>query len=489
MKLSGELILHALRDRGLRNDKNLNGLRFDGVRLRPETGGCLCLCRGDALTGEMAETDCAFLTIGEPAFRPKCYASIDVSNSLPEVHDALQALFDRFSEYRTKLADAAAAPDYKALAQCAWEMAGKPVILMDGSLRILALAPDREFANDAEWTHMRKYGFASLEGLRSLRESGDFSTLMHSEGPVLFSEGPFSNPTIVSSIASGGNCMGRACMTGLFGELTPFDMEVVGLLSEQLERKIRTDAALQQGIGSNPVYSVLFDLLRGMNLDSRLITARLGGLLGWKDGCYCVLSVPAAATDDVSYKYYSGLLENRLDCSCVHSADGLAAVVHLKNAAEKAETRAALTEFLLENGFAGGLSDLFEDITQLRAHHEQAGTALHYAEDKPGLYLFSAFAMQHLLSFFPQERLRGLVHPALLTLREQDKANGSELYETLRTYLEHERSLVKTAAALFIHRNTLLYRLEKLGQLVELDLDDPELRLYLTLSYRMLERF
>jgi len=489
LKLSAELILYTLEGHGLCSVQNMTGLYFEGLRLRPQAGEYLCILEGSAVTAEAAATDCAFLTIGEPVIRPKCYISVSEEQTLPAMTDLLQGLFDRFTEFRTALAEAALSPDYKELALRTWEMSRKPVILMDGSLRILALAPDEDFSNDPEWTHMRKYGFASLEGLRALRESGDFSALMHTEGPVLFREGTFSNSTIVSSIVFNGACMARACMTGLFGPLSPLDLEVMRLLSDQLEKKVRTDSVLQQGIGSNPAYSVLYDLLRGMKLDNRLIATRLGGLLGWKNGRYCVLSVPAASIDNVSYKYYSGLLENRLDCFCVNCEEGLVAVIHMKTPQELPDILSSLREFLAENGFAGGMSDPFEDITLLKDHHEQAATALQYTGGEPGLYLFSRCAMQHLLSFFPQERIRALVHPALLTLREQDRLNSSELYETLRIYLEHERSLVGTAKALFIHRNTLLYRLEKLHQLVELDLDDPELRLYLTLSYYMLERF
>ena len=489
MKLSAELILYTLEAHGLQSAQNTAELYFEGVRLTPQAGDYLCILPAGAVTPEIAALDCAILTIGEPSLRPKCCITVSETQTVAGIFDLLQGLFDRFAEFRTALSEAALAPDYRELANRTWEMSQKPVILMDGSLRILALAPDREFADDAEWTHMRKYGFASLEGLRSLRESGELNTLMHSDGPILYGEGAFSNATIVSSIVFNGACMARACMTGLLGALTPFDMEVMRLLSQQLERKVRTDAVLQQGIGSNPAYSVLYDLLRGMKLDNRLIVTRLGGLLGWKSGRYCVLSVPAAAIDNVSYKYYAGILENRLDCFCVHCEDGLAAVIHMKTTQELPDILVSLREFLLENGFVGGMSDPFEDVTLLRDHLRQASTALQYADGGPGLSLFSECAMRHLLSFFPQERIRALVHPALLTLREQDRVNGSELYETLRVYLENERSLVKTAKALFIHRNTLLYRLEKLHQLVELDLEDAELRLYLTLSFYMLEKF
>lgn len=45
----------------------------------------------------------------------------------------------------------------------------------------------------------------------------------------------------------------------------------------------------------------------------------------------------------------------------------------------------------------------------------------------------------------------------------------SDLLETLVTYLDFDLSLSKTAKKLKIHRNTLVYRLEKIGEITELD--------------------
>lgn len=487
MNLSAELILHVLDKHGLLYSNGMDELRFEGIRLKPENGRCLCLCRGAALTALVQDEDCAFLTVGEPAIAPKHYAVLDACCDIESLHALLQGLFDRFAALEKQLAEAALEPGYTAMIQCAWEMSKKPVILMDGSLRVLALAPDEDFTNDAEWMHMRQYGFASLEGLRVLRESGEFDTLLHQEAPVLYGPGTFANPTVVSSIVFDGACVARISMTGLLGELTAFDLSVMEILTEQISRKLQRDDAVRERIGESPAYSVLHDLLRGMKLDNRLISSRLGGLLGWTGGSYAVLTVPAAATDEMSYKYYAGLLEHGLDCFCVLYEESLTAVLHTaESASPEAETK--LLRFLQENGLVGGISYCFEDVSQLHDHYVQAAAALQYGDGKPGLYRFSGCVMQHMMRFFPQEQQRVLVHPALQKLLEQDKAAGSELYETLRVYLENERSLVKTATALFIHRNTLLYRLEKLQQLVELNLEDPDLRLHLRLSYRLLER-
>ena len=488
MLLSGELILHALQPLGILSVQGMEGQQFAGVRLQPTSGARLCICRGSELTQDMDAEDCAFITVGEPAFCVKSYAAVDAARGVEEIHGLLQDLFDRFSDFETRLARAALEPDCRALAECAWEMSGKPVIIMDGSLRILALAPDRDFPDDAEWMHMRKYGFASLEGLRSMRESGDFSEMLRREGPLYYDSGVFSNPSIVSSILHGGVFAARVCMTGAFGPLTQADVKIVGMLAAQMEVRLRTNPDALEGVGSSPAYSVLYDLLLGKKLDDRLIADRLGGVLGWERGAFCALAVPAAASDEISYRYYAGLLEHQLDCACVHFSGGLAAVLHLNGPSEAPALTAAVRKFLTENGLAGGMSYLFEDVTQLHGHYGQAVTALGYGGAAPGLYAFSDCAMRYMMDCFPQEKLRILVHPALFALREHDRASGSELYDTLRIYLQNERSLVKTAAALFIHRNTLLYRLEKLHKLVELDLEDPELRLQLELSFRLMER-
>ena len=51
-----------------------------------------------------------------------------------------------------------------------------------------------------------------------------------------------------------------------------------------------------------------------------------------------------------------------------------------------------------------------------------------------------------------------------------DLAHETDLLESLRVYLTHNRSIGESAAALYIHRNTLVYRLDKLQKSTGLDL-------------------
>lgn len=63
-----------------------------------------------------------------------------------------------------------------------------------------------------------------------------------------------------------------------------------------------------------------------------------------------------------------------------------------------------------------------------------------------------------------------------------DRARGSDLVRTLSVYFETGANASETADRLFLHRNSLLYRLERIQGLTGLDLKEPEARLALQLG-------
>ncbi|RKJ30086.1 PucR family transcriptional regulator, partial [Butyricicoccus sp. 1XD8-22] len=59
------------------------------------------------------------------------------------------------------------------------------------------------------------------------------------------------------------------------------------------------------------------------------------------------------------------------------------------------------------------------------------------------------------------------------------------LFETLNEYLECHCQISETAKRLFVHRNTVIYRIEKCSSLLNKDLKDPEVTLQLRLALRI----
>jgi PucR family transcriptional regulator, purine catabolism regulatory protein len=67
-------------------------------------------------------------------------------------------------------------------------------------------------------------------------------------------------------------------------------------------------------------------------------------------------------------------------------------------------------------------------------------------------------------------------------LRDYDRAHQGDLVKTLSAYLRHGGNSTRTANALYLHRNSLRYRLARIQALTGLDTDDPDARLALQIA-------
>ena len=71
-----------------------------------------------------------------------------------------------------------------------------------------------------------------------------------------------------------------------------------------------------------------------------------------------------------------------------------------------------------------------------------------------------------------QQEILEYCNNRLKSLEEYDHANGTFLQDTLIEYYMNGFNVGKTAEALFIHRNSLQYRLKKIEEILEMGLDD-----------------
>ena len=67
-------------------------------------------------------------------------------------------------------------------------------------------------------------------------------------------------------------------------------------------------------------------------------------------------------------------------------------------------------------------------------------------------------------------------------LEEYDAGHEGQLTETIQTYLELQGNVTRSAEALHLHRNGLLYRLNRIQDLAGVSLDNPTERLALQLA-------
>ena len=74
----------------------------------------------------------------------------------------------------------------------------------------------------------------------------------------------------------------------------------------------------------------------------------------------------------------------------------------------------------------------------------------------------------------------------LKPLLDYDRKHGTELVRTLDAYFKHCRNSVSASGELFIHRNTLLYRLDQISKILDLDFNNNEQTLIIQLALKAL---
>lgn len=97
---------------------------------------------------------------------------------------------------------------------------------------------------------------------------------------------------------------------------------------------------------------------------------------------------------------------------------------------------------------------------------------LPHARSKKVLSASSMGIYKYMFSSNDQTEILNYCNDKLRKLEEYDHAKGTFLQETLLSYYLNGFNVGKTAEALFIHRNTLQYRLNKIEELLGIKLDD-----------------
>jgi purine catabolism regulator len=89
---------------------------------------------------------------------------------------------------------------------------------------------------------------------------------------------------------------------------------------------------------------------------------------------------------------------------------------------------------------------------------------------------------QLILSLSDREKLIEFCDRTLGTLIKYDANQNGELIKTLEAYFACHGNLSQTADMLIVHRNTLLYRMNRINDIAKIDLERPETRLALHLA-------
>lgn len=196
---------------------------------------------------------------------------------------------------------------------------------------------------------------------------------------------------------------------------------------------------------------------------------------------------------DVSLKYYCVQVQELFPgCVCVILDGAIYGVRNMSRSPYEREEEQRFPVFLRDSLCKAGRSVTAKNIFQLPSRRREADFALRLGRERRKTlwyFQFSDFAMDFVAEVaLEKQPMESLLHPAVIALRDYDRVKNAELTDTLRQFLLCYGSSTQAAQALFIHRTTLIHRLERIRKLTGVSLDDPKERLHLEFSFFLLER-
>lgn len=133
-----------------------------------------------------------------------------------------------------------------------------------------------------------------------------------------------------------------------------------------------------------------------------------------------------------------------------------------------------------------GISRAGRRLSDAGKHLAEAEQALAFQHEAQSPF-FADLGLFRLLFHIPHDPvLKNFIHDYLEPLLAHDNEHGSQLVQTLRVYLDTNQSKQEAAEKLFIHRQTLYHRLEKIAECLGDDFLQPHRRLCLEIALRAL---
>ena len=151
-------------------------------------------------------------------------------------------------------------------------------------------------------------------------------------------------------------------------------------------------------------------------------------------------------------------------------------VRNLENSQINQENLDHIKEYSKKIDLKIGLSMPFCNFFELKLAFSQAAAAVKLGmmtDPKSIVFDYKDYYFKHLVnSFSSGTSLKTFCDPRIIQLKKYDDKNNSELFYTLLTFLKNSQSLVETSNKLYIHRNTLVKRMNKIEAILDVNIKD-----------------
>lgn len=402
-------------------------------------------------------------------------------------YDATQEALCFYNDWETSLMRAAwNGADVQELIDIAEPVFQNPIFICTWQGRLLGYTKKYEKENIREfWSLLVREKQVPIFCLKHLRESPFYDVVAMENCSQLLSFSEYGYRCIMGMIHRDH----EICLHYQIIEHNKRLTDTMVRLSQVFLFVLQKVVATENDASAYSTSQLLCAALDGEAIDSNG-TAWVETSLGWasRGTQYQLLCFRQLETEGKKDKnYILGQLEIRLPlCKIVYWRDQTIAITKADTLRQSMHDVDRLCDAL---NAVCGVSLPFSEWMAIPHAYGQADLALSFLPSGVRLVKCADYAWAYLTEQICRETVAShLIHPDAKRLADYDAAHDTQLSDTLLAYLAYERNISAAAEKMFIHRNTMQYRLRKIFDLLNADLDDPNIRAYLSISIQALKR-
>lgn len=419
--------------------------------------------------------------------------------SFIELFNILQSIFDKYNSIESRLMNAVSEnKSLKEILNISSEFFNNPVHILDGSMHYIEysdnmIMKDHTDAATGKALTELSVNYTDDSIMHLLREKGLLVQLTHSKKSVYirlpevsvayFSFNYFENNTRIAVLSI------LEIIAPLHSSQSIIVDQVAHIISNVV-KKYRNHPTI-----SSDFKRTIVDLMESRRVDPEILDFYLKKL-GWSlyDGYHIFkIKILENSFENGMSEYTIGLIKRYFPKNILFNMDHLVTVmiINAKNPNFKLkETIEKMRPHMKNQQATISISRYFTNLMKLPEHYKAMNDLMILGKKlapEKNILFHTDFTIAHILSICSRETdIRIFCLPETFILHEYDKSHSTEFFYSVYIYLKLNKSLAAASKVLLIHRNTLVYRIEKASKLTGLDFDDCNLIFHIIFSYEII---
>ncbi|MDW8803125.1 helix-turn-helix domain-containing protein [Clostridium sp. A1-XYC3] len=462
---------------------DLSGVRIYAEHCEALSKSILYIIYPQQLKNIIPDKSLHFLCIGfiDEEYIDQKFQSVILMPEQGEIYHILSSIQDIFDSYHQWMESVNQAILQGKSLQTIFDLCSlflrNPVALFDNSQSLLLKSGHiPENIEDSLWGFVLKNGYSPKEV--SFENNYVATQLQSNPMPFYYkSNDRYRNINrLIAGIHINDTPFGCIATTDINAPITSMEYANLHFIQKFMESALLNSEKYQSYVSETPWY--INQLLRGEHIEKSVLSYNLslkGRRTEDKFYLWCFRPLSHISTDKFSIKSYL-LNFNRFFKTDMLFCHENQIVIFDYNLESYNDTKhhLNLTDFLSTISFKGAFSMVFSNLLEMHQAYMQCQITLENTNSECAtVYSFQKHYSSYILELFKKNSpWDSLLYPGIKHLLTKDKKYGVELLRCLQTFIMQGRNITATADHLFVHRHTVIYRLNCISKIMQIDLKD-----------------